>query len=91
MVAAKATAVTDDMLMAAAKAVATPGGTATRFDGALPPLGEAPEVSLRIARVVAQVAMDAGVAEAMSPAELDQRIEEIRWEPIYTDMISESH
>ena len=91
VVAAKATAVTDDMLMAAAKAVATPGGTATRFDGALPPLGEAPEVSLRIARVVAQVAMDSGVAEAMSPAELDQRIEEIRWEPIYTDMVSESH
>ena len=74
--------ITDEMLMAAATAVADPDAQGSEH-GVLPPLGTVPDVSIRIAKAVARVASDSGVAPAMTDAEIDERISAIRWEPHY--------
>ena len=82
VLASEATMITDEMLMAAATAVADPDAQGSEH-GVLPPLGTVPDVSIRIAKAVARVASDSGVAPAMTDAEIDERISAIRWEPHY--------
>ena len=81
--ASNATKITDEMLLAAAVAVADPNPTLDA--GVLPPLVDVPEVSTRIAKAVAKVGASQGVADKLSDEELEQRIAEIRWEPNYED------
>ena len=81
--ASNATKITDEMLLAAAVAVADPNPNLDA--GVLPPLVDVPEVSTRIAKAVAKVGASQGVADKLSDEELEQRIEEIRWEPNYED------
>ena len=84
VVASNASKVTDEMLMAAARAVGDPdAGEAVEGAGVLPPLEEVTLVSERIAKVVAQVASRQGVADELTDAEIDARIRAVRWEPHY--------
>jgi len=85
VVACRATKVTDEMLMAAADAVGDPAGSTERGAGVLPPLEEVVHVSERIARAVARVASDQGVADQLTDTEIDERIATARWEPNYRD------
>lgn len=87
VVAAAATEISDEMLMVAAQTVADPDGGGEVRDGVLPPLTDVPEVSLRIARAVARVARDSGLAPARTDGELDERIDELRWTPDYGPVI----
>ena len=86
-VAAQATAISDEMLMVAARTVADPDGVAAISDGVLPPLDDVPEVSMRIARAVARIARDRGLAPDRTNDELDARIDEMRWTPTYPKVI----
>jgi malate dehydrogenase (oxaloacetate-decarboxylating) len=87
--AAGARSVTDGMLRAAAAAVADASRCApTSTDaGLLPELEEVREVSRRIAMVVACAARDDGVGDAVSDAELRDRIDARRWTPDYPDLV----
>ena len=87
VIASEATAVTNEMLAAAAQAVADPDRATTRFDGALPPLESVPDVSVRIARAVARLACQSGVGKSMTDDEIEQRISEVRWEANYQDLL----
>ena len=82
-VASNATKITDEMLMAAAQAVADPDSQGVEGAGVLPPLDEVTAVSERIARVVAQVGARQGVADDLTEEEIAQRVAEIRWEAEY--------
>jgi len=84
-VACNASAVTDEMLMAAAEAVGDPDGSTQRGARVLPTLEEVDDVSERIARAVARVASDQGVADTLTDAEINERIAAERWEPVYRD------
>ena len=87
VVAAEATEVSDDMLMVAARTVTDPDAVDAVTNGVLPSLDHVPEVSLRIARAVARVARDSGLAPDRSDAALDRRIDELRWTPGYRAVI----
>ena len=87
VVAAEATEVSDDMLMVAARTVTDPDAVDAVTNGVLPSLDDVPEVSLRIARAVARVARDSGLAPDRSDAALDRRIDELRWTPGYRAVI----
>ena len=86
VVASNATKVTDEMLLAAARAVGDPNSAGEPGEPVLPPLDEVPNVSERIARVVAQVGASQGVADVLTDAELDERIAATRWEPVYEEL-----
>ncbi|MFQ5556655.1 MAG: NAD-dependent malic enzyme [Acidimicrobiales bacterium] len=80
---AGSTAVTDSMLLAAARAV---GPGASRRDvtgGVLPPLDDVQSVSRRIAATVAAAAVSEGVADQIDADEIERRIEEHWWSPRY--------
>lgn len=83
IVAAQATMVSDEMLMVAALTVPDPEGAGSADGAVLPPLEDVPEVSLRIARAVARVARDSGLAPERTDAELDERIDAMHWTPEY--------
>jgi len=85
VVACHARKITDEMLMAAAEAVGDPSGSTERGARVLPPLEEVTDVSERIARAVARVACEQGVADELTDAEIDERIASVRWEPNYRD------
>ena len=85
-VATKTTKVSKAMLMAAAKAVASPD--AGPESPVLPALEEVPEVSVRIARAVAQVARDEGLTDVKTDDEIEANIEETRWMPVYPKIVA---
>ncbi len=82
-VAVGATAISDGMLMAASSTVADACGDLTPNSGILPPLDEVPSVSGRIASAVARVAVEEGLADEMSGADIDQKVATYRWSPSY--------
>jgi malate dehydrogenase (oxaloacetate-decarboxylating) len=87
--AARARSVTDGMLRAAAAAVAdtSPSAAASTDTGLLPEVVAVREVSRRIALVVACAARDDGVGDAVSDAELRDRIDARFWTPDYPDLV----
>ena len=85
-VATKTTKVSKAMLMAAAKAVASPD--AGPESPVLPALEEVPEVSVRIARAVAQVARDEGLTDVKTDDEIEANIEATRWMPVYPKIVA---
>jgi malate dehydrogenase (oxaloacetate-decarboxylating) len=79
-----ATRVTDDMLLAAARALGERSPALTdRNASLLPPLRELRTVARHIAKAVALQAMAEGHAHAMPEAELEHRIEQCQWTPRY--------
>lgn len=84
VLAAKATTISDEMLMAtsAALAKASPLGTNGQGD-LLPSLGEIANLSKKIAFDVAKVAMQQGFALEISDEKLRQKIESNFWSPEY--------
>jgi malic enzyme len=50
-----------------------------------PPLTRLREVSRRVALQVARCLVAAGVAEALTPSEIESRIESLVWEPVYDE------
>jgi malate dehydrogenase (oxaloacetate-decarboxylating) len=82
LIAVKAKRVTDNMFIAAAKALAA--CSPARFDrdaNLLPPLSEIRQVSLQVALAVAKEAIDSGLAEPQS--ELESTIRNLMWVPDY--------
>ncbi|HMB60374.1 MAG TPA: NAD-dependent malic enzyme [Xanthomonadales bacterium] len=82
-----ASRVTDNMFMAAARALADLSpALADHHASLLPPIAEIREVSKAVARAVAQQAQEDGVAPACGAAQLDQLIEKKFWTPAYTEL-----
>ncbi|MEQ8785260.1 MAG: NAD-dependent malic enzyme [Pirellulaceae bacterium] len=86
ILASKARRVTEGMFMAAAVALresspALEDSTASL----LPPLTDIRRVARHIAAAVARQAIEDGVADAMSPDELNQRLGETMWTPQYAE------
>ncbi len=82
VVAVTARAVSDEMLTAAATAI---GRLATAHDGGgiLPPITESRRVAREVAFAVARCAVDQGLAAAMTDDEIQERIEQTSWFPVY--------
>lgn len=86
VVAAKATRVTDDMLMSASRALAREAPIVKEGKGALlPPLSRISEISKSIAFEVAAQAQQNGVALKTGGSELRAAIERNSWLPVYRD------
>ena len=80
----KARRVTDSMIMAAAKTLASL--SPTREDPAaplLPPIGDSRAVGLVVGEAVARQAIADGVAEFQEPFTLQQQLKDYVWEPEY--------
>ena len=91
VLAARARRVTDAMFDAAARTLAGTVSRASLALGALyPPLGDIRRVSSVIARAVAEVAFEAGLAAAPRPPDLDAAIRGLMWEPDYLDLLAGS-
>jgi malate dehydrogenase (oxaloacetate-decarboxylating) len=87
VIAAGARRVTDEMLLAAARALAECAPAARDPAGALlPPLAELRSVSRQVALAVGLEAQRQGLAEPTSPEELGRRVDARRWEPRYLPM-----
>ena len=85
ILAAKASRVTDAMLMAAAIALSesAESDTGSSEPGLLPPLNDIRKVSKSIALAVGLQAQDDGVAPKTSKDELQKKIDQTFWEPKY--------
>ena len=76
--------VTDGMIMAAAKALASV--SPARIDKSaplLPPIGESRKVALVVSEAVARQALSEGVAAIDDAASLPDRIRAYMWNPVY--------
>ena len=86
IVASRAKRVSDEMIRAAARALAQTAPALQEASGALlPPLPEIRTVSRDIAFAVGSEAQRQGHAPKTSPEELKKKIDETFWEPAYTD------
>lgn len=84
-IACRATRVSEDMFLAAARALASQVSDARLEAGALyPPLSEIRAVSLEIANAVAEQAYVEGLAPAPRPKDLREHIRAQMYEPVYT-------
>lgn len=84
LIAVKAKKVTDKMFMVAAKALANCSpAKADPQANLLPPLLNIREVSLQVALAVAKEAVASGLSEAMSDAEVEEKVRAHVWEPVY--------
>ncbi|QDT95433.1 NAD-dependent malic enzyme [Gimesia aquarii] len=84
ILASRARRVTDSMFMAAASALKeTSPALKDPTASLLPPLTNIREVGRHIAKAVAAAAIEAGVADSVTPDEIDQRIEQTMWNPEY--------
>jgi malate dehydrogenase (oxaloacetate-decarboxylating) len=87
VLAAGACRVTDEMFLAAARALRGAAPTRTNSEASLlPPAGEIRQVARQIALAVATAAQAQGVAETTPAEELERRIDARRWEPRYAKM-----
>ncbi len=85
VVAVKASAVSDEMLTAAATAIGRLA--ADNSDGGiLPPITESRHVARHVAFAVAATAVEQGLAAAMTDDEISTRIEQASWLPVYRDL-----
>ena len=86
VITAKATRITDNMMMAASKALADTSPVSQTGRGALlPPLGDIREVSKVIARTVILQAIADGVALPIPHELIDEKIEKNFWQPEYRE------
>lgn len=86
-----ATEVTDGMISASAQALAAALTDADIEQGCLmPEVSRLWEISGAVASATAQRAMEDGVAEAMPADELQQKLENYRWKPVYPEMVAAS-
>lgn len=84
VIAAEATRVTDNMMMASSEALARCSPLITDTgDSLLPSLADIREVSKKIAKAVALQAMDDNVAFLIPEEALEEKIEKNFWEPVY--------
>ncbi|QDU08338.1 NAD-dependent malic enzyme [Gimesia aquarii] len=84
ILASRARRVTDSMFMAAASALKeTSPALKDPTASLLPPLTNIREVGRHIAKAVAAAAIEAGVADSVTPDEINQRIEQTMWKPEY--------
>jgi malate dehydrogenase (oxaloacetate-decarboxylating) len=84
LIAVKASRVTDDMFMAAAKALAETSPAKTNPDAnLLAPLSDIRKVSLQVAIAVAKEAIHSQLAAAIPEGELEKHILDHMWEPEY--------
>ena len=80
----RAARVTDGMIMAAAKKLASLSPALKDANAPLlPPIAKSHEISQLIAQAVAQTAIDEGVAELEPFSDLESLINEYVWEPVY--------
>jgi malate dehydrogenase (oxaloacetate-decarboxylating) len=80
----RATRVSDAMIMASAKALASQSPIlADKAAPLLPPMADCRKVSLVVAEAVARQAMADGQAEAVDEATLRERFHAYVWEPVY--------
>jgi malate dehydrogenase (oxaloacetate-decarboxylating) len=89
-IAAEATAITDDMFLAAADVLAS-AVTRKRFAGGAlyPPVAHLRAISRRIAVAVADEARRAGVSGLAPDVSSDEAVDQAIWEPQYVDYIVE--
>jgi len=86
VITAKATRITDNMMMAASKTLADASPVAQTGSGALlPPLGDIREVSKVIARTVILQAITDGVALPIPHELIEEKIEKNFWQPEYRE------
>ncbi len=83
VIAARATRVTDQMLAAAAHAVATRVDTSAAGAPLLPRVAELRETSVAVAAAVATAAVREGVSDIHPGEPLEERIRALMWEPAY--------
>jgi malate dehydrogenase (oxaloacetate-decarboxylating) len=80
----RTTRVSDAMIMASAKALASLSPTLSDPEAPLlPPIADCRKVSLVVAEAVAKQAMADGTAEAVDDATLRERLSAYVWEPVY--------
>ncbi|MBG7605907.1 MAG: NAD-dependent malic enzyme, partial [Actinobacteria bacterium] len=84
VVAVQARAVSDNMFTAAATAIGQLAA-ANSDGGILPPITESRAVARHVAIAVARTAIDEGLAAPLDDAELEARIDETTWNPVYRD------
>ncbi len=82
-----ATKVTERMLMSAAEAVATHRPDRPASAGILPELADVPDLSLHIARAVAECAVSEGVAPPFSDDDWSSRVADRHWQPVYPEIM----
>ena len=82
VVAVQARAVSDNMFTAAATAIGQLAA-ANSDGGILPPITESRAVARHVAIAVARTAIDEGLAAPLDDAELEARIDETTWNPVY--------
>ena len=84
LIAMKATRVTDDLFMVAAKALAACSPSINNPIGnLLPPLSDIREVSLNVALAVAKAAVASGVAAPHTDTEVEKIVRDHVWTPVY--------
>ncbi|HUV69658.1 MAG TPA: NAD-dependent malic enzyme [Terracidiphilus sp.] len=80
----RARRVTDAMIMAAAKALASLSPSRTDKNAPLlPPLADSRKVSLVVATAVGKQAIAEGIADIANPAALEEELRAYAWEPAY--------
>jgi malate dehydrogenase (oxaloacetate-decarboxylating) len=80
----RATRVTDDMIMSAAKTLASLSPTCQDKNAPLlPPVRDSRKIALVVAEAVARQAIAEGVAAIESPTTLSQQLRAYVWEPVY--------
>ena len=88
VVACKASRVTDEMFLAAARTLAEQVTEADLRQGSIyPSLQRIREISTRIAMAVAALAFDQGLAEVARPIDMKAFIKSRMWEPVYVDYV----
>lgn len=85
---ARATRVTDAMLVAAANAVAGRVDTGTPGAPILPPVPELRETSVAVAVAVARAAAEGGVAGIEVGDDIEARVREAMWQPVYPEIVA---
>lgn len=80
----KARRVTDNMIMTAAKTLASLSpARADRNEALLPPIADSRKVGMIVGEAVAEQAVADGVAEPASEGSMKERIDAYFWEPVY--------
>jgi malate dehydrogenase (oxaloacetate-decarboxylating) len=81
---ARARRVTDGMIMAAAKTLASLSPTVTDANAPLlPPIGDSRKVGLTVAAAVARQAIAEGISTLPDPSALAEELHSYVWEPVY--------
>jgi malate dehydrogenase (oxaloacetate-decarboxylating) len=89
VIAAGASRVTDNMLVAAAHAVASLTDTSQPGAALLPPVRMLRDTSVAVAVAVARAAAEDEVARTAVGGDLEKRVRELMWQPAYRPIIPE--